>query len=94
MRIFLFVSQAIRTSGQSEEEGDTSGPKRLMSQEEKFRKVLVETIIRWGCEEEIESTDLGEITVPHSSILNCIFFCFQSARCSPCSSASTTRPAS
>ena len=31
---------------------------RIKTSEEKFRKVLVETIIRWGSESEIESTDL------------------------------------
>ena len=31
---------------------------RVKSPEEKFRKVLVETIIGWGCEAEIENTEL------------------------------------
>ena len=31
---------------------------RIKSPEEKFRKVLVETIIGWGCETEIENTEL------------------------------------
>jgi ryanodine receptor 2 len=38
-----------------QESGRMGGPH---SQEEKFRKVLVETVIRWGCEAEIENTDL------------------------------------
>ena len=31
---------------------------RIKTPEEKFRKVLVETIIGWGCETEIENTEL------------------------------------
>ena len=31
---------------------------RIKSPEEKFRKVLVETIIGWGCESEIEDPEL------------------------------------
>ena len=32
--------------------------KHVKTQEEKFRKVLVETVIRWGCESEIADTEL------------------------------------
>ena len=87
------IFQAIRTAGQPEEEPDNTGPRRVMSQEEKFRKVLVETIIRWGCEEEIESTDLGE---KHKNPIRHFFHVIdlQCVRCSPCCCASTTPRAS
>ncbi len=50
-----------RSPGGLGAEGDNEGKLgggHIKSPEEKFRKVLVETIIRWGCEAEIESTDL------------------------------------
>ena len=42
-------------SGNGEGEGEEI---RMKTSEEKFRKVLVETIIRWGSEASIENTDL------------------------------------
>ena len=47
--------QGRAASGEGQAGGESKGP---LSQEEKFRKVLVETIIRWGTEAEIESQDL------------------------------------
>ena len=41
--------------GAGEGEGDEI---RVKSSEEKFRKVLVETIIRWGSESTLETTEL------------------------------------
>merc|ERR1719376_1775061 len=39
------------------EKGDAEVP-HIKTAEEKFRKVLIDTIIRWGCEAEIENKDL------------------------------------
>ncbi len=47
-------------AGDEGQDADAGGGRiaRPLSQEEKFRKVLVETVIRWGQEAEIENSDL------------------------------------
>ena len=53
---YYILFQALKTT-KPEDEGEGKEP-HIKSQEEKFRKVLVETVIGWGCEEEIENRDL------------------------------------
>ncbi len=54
--VLSVIIKALKDTGDKvEEEGE---PPHIKTPEEKFRKVLVETIIGWGCESEIESTEL------------------------------------
>ena len=53
------MSQALKDTGSGSGNGEGEGDEfRVKSSEEKFRKVLVETIIRWGSEATIENTEL------------------------------------
>jgi len=49
----------LKDTGNGAGDGSGEGEEiRIKMPEEKFRKVLVETIIRWGSESTIESTEL------------------------------------
>ena len=52
--VFTVIMKTLKDQPLKEEEEE----KYMKSPEEKFRKVMVETIIRWGSESEIENTDL------------------------------------
>jgi ryanodine receptor 2 len=51
--VFAVIMKALKDKAE-----EVTDEFRLKSPEEKFRKVLVETIIAWGCESEIENTEL------------------------------------
>ena len=56
----LFGSLMTTLKAAQGEKGEEEGGEEvhIKSREEKFRKVLIDTIIRWGCEAEIENKDL------------------------------------
>lgn len=57
--VWKTIWKVIQNSSQNEgSKDDEEASRRKKSPEEKFRKVLIETITRWGCEAEIESTEL------------------------------------
>jgi len=52
-----FLTTLKAAQGEKGDEGEVEEP-HIKTAEEKFRKVLIDTIIRWGCEAEIENKDL------------------------------------
>ena len=56
--LMVTFSETLKAAqGEKTDDGEAGEP-HIKSAEEKFRKVLVDTIIKWGCEAEIENKDL------------------------------------